>query len=140
MGLVSYSIKSSVYLQKSRSYSLTRLVHEIFHDSFIRICLTWSMFNIVAEPATITERPLEEMKAAEGKDIMLTCAVFGSPPPLVVWKKGSEQLTGGRFRVTDEGHLEIKDVSLVDAGTYTCTASNQHGSDTATGVLIVRRE
>ena len=61
-----------------------------------------------AEPATITERPLEEQKAAEGKDILIRCAVFGSPKPLVVWKKGSEQLTGGRYRVTEEGHLEIK--------------------------------
>lgn len=63
---------------------------------------------ITAEPATITERPDEEMKAAEGKDILLKCAVFGSPTPLVVWKKGSEQLTGGRYKVTDEGHLQIK--------------------------------
>ena len=98
------------------------------------------IFDILAEPATITKRPPAEFKVAEGKDIILDCAVFGSPPPLVVWKKGSEQLTGGRFKVLDEGHLQIDDVSLVDAGTYTCTASNEHGSDTATGVLVVRRE
>lgn len=61
-----------------------------------------------AEPATITYRPEAELKAAEGRTIQLTCAVFGSPKPLIVWKKGSEQLTGGRFRVTPEGHLEIK--------------------------------
>ena len=37
-------------------------------------------------------------------------------------------------------HCLFQEVSLVDAGTYTCTASNEQGSDSATGVLVVRRE
>ena len=47
------------------------------------------------------------LRAAEGQTINLTCKVFGSPKPLVVWKKGDEQLTGGRFRVMEDGNLEI---------------------------------
>lgn len=79
-------------------------------------------------------------KAAEGQTVNLTCRVFGSPRPLVVWRKGNEQLTGGRFQVMPEGHLRITDVSLVDAGTYTCTAINKFGNDTREGNFIVRRK
>ena len=62
---------------------------------------------ISAEKPFILEPPLEEQFAAEGQTTVLRCRVFGSPKPLVIWKKQDEQLTGGRFRVLDEGHLEI---------------------------------
>jgi len=61
----------------------------------------------LAEPPFIQEAPLVGLRAAEGQTINLTCKVFGSPKPLVVWKKGDEQLTGGRFRVMEDGNLEI---------------------------------
>ena len=80
------------------------------------------------------------MRAAEGQTVNLTCQVFGSPKPVVVWRKSGEQLTGGRFSVTEDGHLMIVDLSLVDAGSYTCNATNRLGSVSATGSLIVRRK
>ena len=58
----------------------------------------------------------------------------------MVWLKGAEQLTGGRFVVQPDGSLEISDVSLVDAGTYTCMATSRLGVAEATGTLIVRRQ
>lgn len=61
---------------------------------------------ISAEPPIITGSQ-SEFKAAEGQTINLTCNVFGSPKPIVVWQKSGEQLTGGRFRVTSDGHLQI---------------------------------
>ena len=64
-------------------------------------------FDFSAEPPFIREPPLIGQKAAEGQTTVLICEVFGSPKPLVTWLKGTEQLTGGRFRVLDEGHLEI---------------------------------
>ncbi len=60
------------------------------------------------EPAVIRDPPIDGQKAAEGQTIRLRCRVFGSPQPLVIWKKGSEQLTGGRYTLLDEGHLEIQ--------------------------------
>jgi len=54
--------------------------------------------------------------------------------------KGSEQLTGGRFVVQPNGNLQIADVSLVDAGAYTCTAKSRLGYAEAVGTLIVRRK
>lgn len=46
-------------------------------------------------------------KAAEGQTITLSCTVFGSPKPIVIWHKGLEQLTGGRYKVMDHGDLRI---------------------------------
>jgi len=60
-----------------------------------------------AEPPVILEGPAIGLRAAEGQTINLTCKVFGSPKPLVVWMKGAEQLTGGRYRVLEDGNLEI---------------------------------
>ena len=60
-----------------------------------------------AEPPLIQKAPLKERKAAEGQTIQLSCVVFGSPKPVVVWHKGDEQLTGGRFKVMHNGNLQI---------------------------------
>ena len=67
----------------------------------------FTCINFAVEAPIITHPPKREHKAAEGRDTQLQCLVFGSPRPLVVWKKGSEQLTGGRFTVTEFGHLGI---------------------------------
>ena len=61
-------------------------------------------------------------------------------PAQVVWIKAGDQLTGGRFVVQPDGALKILDVSLVDAGAYTCTATSRLGFAEATGTLIVRRK
>jgi neuronal cell adhesion molecule len=60
-----------------------------------------------AEPANILEGPMVGQKASEGQTINLTCQVFGSPKPLIVWMKGQEQLTGGRFTIMEDGNLQI---------------------------------
>ena len=36
--------------------------------------------------------------------------------------------------------LFVQDVSLVDSGSYTCTAINVYGNASATGSLVVRRQ
>ena len=36
--------------------------------------------------------------------------------------------------------LFVQDVSLVDSGSYTCTAINIYGNASATGSLVVRRQ
>lgn len=100
---------------------------------------TNAYLNVLTEPPFILDPPLVGQKAAEGQTINLTCAVYGSPRPQVIWKKGIEQLTGGRFLVQSDGSLQISDVSLVDAGLYTCTATSRLGYAEATGSLIVRR-
>ena len=45
--------------------------------------------------------------ADEGQNVNLTCIVFESPKPIVIWHKGHKQLTGGRYKVMDHGDLQI---------------------------------
>ena len=67
-------------------------------------------FLATAEAPKIISFPGNKV-AAEGTTVTLKCEVKGSPKPLVVWRKGSEQLTGGRFTVLKTGDLRI-DVSI----------------------------
>ena len=62
---------------------------------------------VAVEPPFIQGGPIIGLRAAEGDTINLTCKVSGAPKPHVVWLKGDEQLTGGRFRLMEDGNLEI---------------------------------
>ena len=62
---------------------------------------------IAVEPPFILTPPTVGQKGAEGQTVELTCEVYGSPRPFVVWSKSNEQLTGGRFSVLDSGNLQI---------------------------------
>ena len=66
------------------------------------------MTILSAEKPTIQEPPLAEQKVAEGQTTTLKCSTIGSPTPLVVWRKGTEQITGGRYKVLENGDLEIQ--------------------------------
>lgn len=93
--------------------------------------------NVLALPAEITEKP-KDVVTTDGKSVTLTCRVFGAPRPLVRWLKNNQELTGGRYKVLDNGDLEIRDVRFADAGEYLCDARNKFGNDTAGGTLVVK--
>lgn len=93
--------------------------------------------NVLALPADITEKP-KDVVTTTGKSVTLTCRVFGAPKPLVRWLRNNQELTGGRFKVLDNGDLEIRDVAQVDAGSYICDARNKFGNDSAHGTLTVK--
>uniref|UniRef100_A0A4W3IWW4 Neural cell adhesion molecule L1-like protein n=1 Tax=Callorhinchus milii TaxID=7868 RepID=A0A4W3IWW4_CALMI len=78
--------------------------------------------------------------AVEGKVTFLHCKVFGSPAPTVFWLKEDMEtaLEGPRYKVHENGTLEIVDVWTEDAGFYTCWATNSLGNDTTSGMLEVR--
>ncbi len=58
-------------------------------------------------PPIIQVPPEVERRAAVGQDVTLTCTVFGSPRPLVIWMNGQEVVTGIRLHVTGNGDLDI---------------------------------
>ena len=103
----------------------------VFHNAYL---------SVLSEPPIILSPPLETHVVAEGKTVYLQCEVFGSPKPSVVWTRGNEQLTGSRFKVMEEGHLQITDVMLSDAGLYTCTVTNRLDVVSAGGTLVVRQK
>lgn len=85
----------------------------------------------------ITDPPKDE-STVDGKLVTLTCRVFGAPKPEVKWIRGGLELTGGRYIVKESGDLEIRDVNFLDAGDYTCHASNKFGHVEMSGSLSVK--
>ncbi|XP_066590095.1 neuroglian isoform X2 [Prorops nasuta] len=93
--------------------------------------------NVLALEPEITQPPTDKA-TVDGKTVKMTCRVFGAPKPTVKWVRNGQKLTGGRYKTLDTGDLEIENVIFLDAGTYTCHASNKFGSVQASGNLVVK--
>jgi len=94
--------------------------------------------NVLALPPEITEPPEPMMQTVDGQTIILTCKTFGAPKPIVKWFHGRDELTGNRYNVQKDGSLEIRDVKFLDAGDYTCNATNKFGHKSERGNLVVK--
>ena len=85
-------------------------------------------------PPTHTERDLFE----------LVCSFTGIPAPEIRWEKdGSLFLLGESRRITntnESSQLEIDSLALSDAGVYSCSVTNDAGTDTRRVTLEVRGE
>ena len=74
----------------------------------------------------------------EGKELKLTCPVKGTPKPKIKWyKDGIELKSGPRITLKDDGILIITKLEADEAGKYTCSAENKHGSDKISTVVKV---
>lgn len=93
--------------------------------------------NVLALPPEITQPPTH-LNTVDGKTIRMTCNVFGAPTPEVKWIRSGRELTGGRYKILETGDLEIQNVIYLDAGEYTCHASNRFGKAEASGTLVVK--
>ncbi|XP_077267327.1 neuroglian isoform X6 [Temnothorax americanus] len=93
--------------------------------------------NVLALYPDITQPPMN-LSTVDGKTIRITCRVFGAPKPEVKWVRNGQELTGGRYKILDIGDLEIENVIFLDAGTYTCYASNKFGEVNASASLVVK--
>ncbi|XP_062315373.1 neurofascin isoform X1 [Osmerus eperlanus] len=82
-----------------------------------------------ATPRILTPRN-ELMMVAEGTRTALHCRYFGSPVPDLRWSKyGQGNLEGNRFKVLNNGTLEIRRTHVEDQGTYLCVVSNLAGRE-----------
>ncbi|XP_018330369.1 neuroglian [Agrilus planipennis] len=93
--------------------------------------------NILALAPEITEAPRDQ-EAVDGKDINMTCKVYGAPKPQVKWIHNGKELTGGRYSVLESGDLHISNIQFDDSGTYTCYAENKFGKTNATCSFLVK--
>ncbi|XP_022616549.1 neural cell adhesion molecule 1-like isoform X4 [Seriola dumerili] len=62
---------------------------------------------------------------SEGDDADIVCDVVSSPPPTIIWKhKGSkiQFAKDVRFKIMDNGHLQIRGIKKTDEGMYNCEA------------------
>ncbi|KAM3968773.1 LOW QUALITY PROTEIN: peroxidasin [Aphomia sociella] len=94
--------------------------------------------EIQSFPPRITVRP-EDTDAFKGTSIQMPCEVESEPPASVEWRKdGSRVRSDDRISVTLFGSLIINNVTVLDTGTYECSASNERGRDTASATLVVK--
>lgn len=73
----------------------------------------------------------------------LLCCVSGKPPPTIKWYKEKKELSKYEYTMSHSDgvvSMEIVDCKPSDSGKYRCVATNKHGSDETSCVVIVESE
>uniref|UniRef100_H3AWY7 Peroxidasin n=1 Tax=Latimeria chalumnae TaxID=7897 RepID=H3AWY7_LATCH len=79
-----------------------------------------------------------DMTVDVGTDVQIQCSAQGEPEPVITWNKDGVQVTeSGKFHISPEGFLSIRDIGLADQGRYECIARNTIGYSSASMVLTV---
>ncbi|KAM6457875.1 peroxidasin homolog isoform 1-T2 [Liasis olivaceus] len=82
--------------------------------------------------------PPRDTVAEVGQDIEIPCTAQGDPQPTITWAKDSIQITeSGKFHISQEGTLSIRDLGLADQGRYECIARSSSGFTTSSMQLTV---
>lgn len=94
------------------------------------------VFFTCVVPPQITS--LNNKVAAVGTNAILRCASSGDTPLNFQWTfSGSVLADDARITGARTKTLTISQLTEVDNGTYTCTAINDHGRDSAEASLVV---
>lgn len=99
--------------------------------------ITKCKITVSGEAPTFVDSP-EKVSCLEGQTAVFGCRVSGDPYPIVVWSKGKNKpFTENTPKHTlyyddelDAHFLEINQFTDDDAGTYTVTVQNAHGTVT----------
>ncbi|XP_077161595.1 roundabout homolog 4 isoform X2 [Paroedura picta] len=91
----------------------------------------------VLEKPVFTRRP-SDIVARLGSTVQFICGVHGDPMPTVQWHKEYGELPSGRYGISQENTLQIRHLTMSDAGEYICTAYNQVGIISAKASLNVQ--
>ncbi|MEE6496324.1 hypothetical protein FKM82_002300 [Ascaphus truei] len=82
----------------------------------------------VKEPPVLIGIHYDNHTAALGGNVILNCAVKGSPSPRIQWgKNGKSILFNSRIKQFNNGSLAIYNTVNEDVGEYKCTATNDAG-------------
>jgi len=134
------------------------------NELLLYICTYYDINNyyiIIALAPEITELPLNVKTFDGSTTTIIKCKPYGVPKPHVKWIKNDIELTGGRYSTLDNGDLQLRSVkkyigfkfenikpnlyffifskvSFIDAGIYTCIATNNYGTASASGILTVK--
>jgi len=104
-------------------------------------CVFYVYIIIIGLSVVSLEKALEinRISAKVGDNVEIRCDVSGNPPPPIVWKRYSADLTtlgDEDVRVFSDGSLYLTKIQLVHAGNYTCRAL-RNSEVTQTHVLTV---
>ncbi|XP_063071341.1 neural cell adhesion molecule L1-like protein isoform X2 [Engraulis encrasicolus] len=90
-------------------------------------------------PVMVTEDSVQ-YSAVQGRNIMMHCKTFSSPPSDITWSKedSADSVTGSRFSLRNNGSLEISAVEEGDMGEYSCIAKNREGSRAISAFLEIK--
>ena len=83
-------------------------------------------------PPTVVISPINQT-VKENQSAVFQCSVSGNPKPTVTWLGASSAPLRSR-----DGRLEVRGVSLDDAGEYTCVGTNLLGTENQTAMMIVQ--
>lgn len=95
----------------------------------------------VIEPPILQISPSNEaVSLTEGDELQLTCVGSGYPSPVVEWSQHTTVVRdyNGLGPVGNTAYLRVYRVTQADAGFYTCTGTNEAGSDQVTVRVDVR--
>ncbi|XP_041098662.1 hemicentin-1 isoform X2 [Polyodon spathula] len=94
-----------------------------------------AVWLLVPEPPRVQVSP-QTQTFLRGGEVQVACTATGSPTPQIFWRHGDTFLTySGRTSVSEHGLLIIKDAAPEHAGSYTCLASNDVGTDMQSATL-----
>lgn len=94
--------------------------------------------NVLDLPPTVLEPPEKIASAVQSSTVTLRCRVFGAPKPKIKWRRENIELSGGRYKVLENGDLQIEYVMPNDQGVYQCKAANKFDEITVEGELHVK--
>ncbi|XP_012686090.1 microfibrillar-associated protein 3-like [Clupea harengus] len=84
---------------------------------------------------------INQIIAREGNCVLIDCNVTGEPFPDVEWFNSHGQLLldneSSKWRILDDGVLNITSITFADRGRYTCVATNPLGSASASVTVRV---
>ncbi|XP_034660688.1 contactin [Drosophila subobscura] len=101
-----------------------------------------AQLRVLSMKPSFKKHPLEsEIYAVYNGNTTIVCDPEAAPRPKFQWKKDGQLLgSGGHRRILPSGTLIISPTSRDDEGMYTCSASNQAGTDESHARVIVLQE
>ena len=96
-------------------------------------------FFILSVSPIVIEEPADN-KTIVGDSVIFRCRIQSEPAHMSEWSFNGEALVNdNKYTIEDSFEkLIINDVNLNDAGEYTCTAENIHGTVNASAILFVQ--
>ena len=102
-------------------------------------------------PPSLTTSP-QDMQAIRTETVTFICTAIAVPIASITWDRDNSSISsGGRYNISTvsgvmvgnnlfqtSSILTLSDVQKEDEGAYSCTASNNEGIVTGTGMLTVR--